>query len=108
MSAIREVKFLQELKHENVIEVSLYITYVYLFVLKWFQMLDVFSAKQNLNLVLEFLTTDLELIIKDRSIIFRPNDIKSWMAMTLRGVDWCHKHYVLHRVGVLVLYLTFF
>lgn len=36
MSAIREVKFLQELKHENVIEVSLYITYVYLFVLKWF------------------------------------------------------------------------
>ncbi|TIB81440.1 Pkinase-domain-containing protein [Wallemia mellicola] len=80
MSAVREVKFLQELKHENVIE-----------------MLDVFSAKQNLNLVLEFLTTDLELIIKDRSIIFRPGDIKSWMAMTLRGVDWCHRHFVLHR-----------
>ncbi|EOR02004.1 hypothetical protein E3P92_00912 [Wallemia ichthyophaga] len=80
MSAIREVKFLQELKHENVIE-----------------MLDVFSAKQNLNLVLEFLTTDLELIIKDRSLIFRPGDIKSWMAMTLRGVDWCHRNFILHR-----------
>ena len=31
MSAIREVKFLQELKHENVIEVSSYITYIYLY-----------------------------------------------------------------------------
>ena len=62
-------------------------------------MLDVFSAKQNLNLVLEFLTTDLELIIKDRSLIFRPGDIKSWMAMTLRGVDWCHRNFILHRVS---------
>lgn len=97
MSAVREVKFLQELKHENVIEVR-HNNYKYFRLLS--QMLDVFSAKQNLNLVLEFLTTDLELIIKDRSIIFRPGDIKSWMAMTLRGVDWCHRHFVLHRVSI--------
>lgn len=97
MSAVREVKFLQELKHENVIEVR-HLVYKHFHSLS--QMLDVFSAKQNLNLVLEFLTTDLELIIKDRSIIFRPGDIKSWMAMTLRGVDWCHRHFVLHRVSI--------
>ena len=38
MSAIREIKFLQELRHPNVIE-----------------LIDVFSTQTNLNIVLEFL-----------------------------------------------------
>ncbi|KAH0613884.1 uncharacterized protein H6S33_005770 [Morchella sextelata] len=81
MDAIREVKFLQELRHENVI-----------------RLLDVFSSKnQNLNLVLEFLDGDLEFIIRDKDITFNGADIKSWMAMSLRGLWWCHKNFVLHR-----------
>ncbi|OCH85504.1 CMGC/CDK/CDK7 protein kinase [Obba rivulosa] len=80
MSAIREVKYLRELKHQNVIE-----------------LLDVFSSKMNLNLVLEFLDTDLELVIKDRSLVFLPADIKSWMAMTFRGLEFCHRNFILHR-----------
>ncbi|EAU90613.1 CMGC/CDK/CDK7 protein kinase [Coprinopsis cinerea okayama7 len=80
MSAIREVKFLRELKHQNVIE-----------------LLDVFSSKKNLNLVLEFLDTDLEIIIRDRSLVFLPADIKSWMAMTFRGLEFCHRNWILHR-----------
>lgn len=80
MSAIREVKFLRELKHQNVIE-----------------LLDVFSSKTNLNLVLEFLDSDLEMIIKDRSLVFLPADIKSWMAMTFRGLEFCHRNWILHR-----------
>jgi len=80
MSAIREVKYLRELKHQNVIE-----------------LLDVFSSKTNLNLVLEFLDSDLEMIIKDRSLVFLPADIKSWMAMTFRGLEFCHRNFILHR-----------
>ncbi|KAH9924728.1 CMGC/CDK/CDK7 protein kinase [Fomitopsis serialis] len=80
MSAIREVKYLRELKHQNVIE-----------------LLDVFSSKKNLNLVLEFLDTDLELVIRDRSLVFLPADIKSWMAMTFRGLEFCHRNFILHR-----------
>ncbi|KAM6496987.1 Protein kinase-like domain containing protein [Amanita muscaria] len=80
MSAIREVKYLRELKHQNVIE-----------------LLDVFSSKMNLNLVLEFLDSDLEMIIKDRSLVFLPADIKSWMAMTFRGLEFCHRNHILHR-----------
>ncbi|KAJ3903542.1 kinase-like domain-containing protein [Lentinula edodes] len=80
MSAIREVKYLRELKHRNVIE-----------------LLDVFSNKTNLNLVLEFLDSDLEMIIKDRSLVFLPADIKSWMAMTFRGLEFCHRNFILHR-----------
>lgn len=80
MSAIREVKYLQELKHINVIE-----------------LVDVFSASDNLNLVLEFLPYDLEVLIKDQSIIFKPSDIKSWLLMTLRGIHHCHRNFILHR-----------
>ncbi|KAK9895329.1 CMGC/CDK/CDK7 protein kinase [Cystobasidium minutum MCA 4210] len=80
MSAIREVKFLQELQHPNVIE-----------------LLDVFSHKANLNLVLEYLDTDLEAVIKDRTLIFQAADIKSWMAMTFKGLEFCHRNWVLHR-----------
>ncbi|KAF9531727.1 kinase-like domain-containing protein [Crepidotus variabilis] len=80
MSAIREVKYLRELKHQNVIE-----------------LLDVFSSKTNLNLVLEFLDSDLEMIIKDRALVFLPADIKSWVAMTFRGLEFCHRNFILHR-----------
>ncbi len=98
MSAIREVKYLREMKHQNVIEVSttrsLNTSIVHCFV----QLLDVFSSKTNLNLVLEFLETDLELVIKDRTLVFLPADIKAWMAMTFRGLEFCHRNWILHRV----------
>ncbi|KAL7665466.1 [RNA-polymerase]-subunit kinase [[Candida] zeylanoides] len=80
MSALREVKYLQELRHPNVIE-----------------LVDVFSAASNLNLVLEFLPCDLEVLIKNRNVVFRTSDIKSWLLMTLRGVHHCHRNYILHR-----------
>lgn len=80
MSAIREIKFLQELRHQNVIE-----------------LVDVFSSQKNLNLVLEYLPADLEMIIKDKSIIFSGADVKSWLLMTLRGLHHCHRNFVIHR-----------
>jgi cyclin-dependent kinase 7 len=49
--------------------------------------------------VLEFLDSDLENIIKDRSLVFTPADIKSWMSMTFRGIEFCHRNHILHRVG---------
>lgn len=91
MSAIREIKFLQEIRHPNVIE-----------------LIDVFSTQSNLNIVLEFLPADLEMIIKDRSIIFTPADIKSWLLMTLRGLHHCHRNFVLHRVCFCFFHVCFF
>jgi cyclin-dependent kinase 7 len=109
MSAVREVKYLRELHHPNIIEVRCFrahknvaATFTTLSAsLSHFQkLLDVFSSKTNLNLVLEFLDTDLEMIIKDRSLVFLPADIKSWMAMTFRGLEFCHRNFILHRVRV--------
>ena len=85
MTALREVQFLRELRHPNVI-----------------RLVDVFSsgsATPSLNLVLEFLDTNLEALIKDRSILFRPEDIKSWMAMLCRGLEYTHRNGCLHRVS---------
>jgi cyclin-dependent kinase 7 len=99
-SAIREVRYLREMQHPNVIEVRPTSLVLLLCTTKinTRQLLDVFSSKTNLNLVLEFLETDLEAVIKDRSSVFLPADIKSWMAMTVRGLEYCHRNWLLHRV----------
>lgn len=81
LSALREVAAMRELSHPNVL-----------------QLLDVFGHNGNVNLVLEFLVTDLERVIKDHTITLHTEDVKSWMLMTLRGVHHCHANYLLHRV----------
>ncbi|CAH1756864.1 13532_t:CDS:2 [Entrophospora sp. SA101] len=86
MSAVKEIKMLRELKHINIIE-----------------LIDIYSHKASLKLILEYLDSDLEMIIKDRSLVFIPGDIKSWILMTLRGLDHCHRNWILHRDGQLKL-----
>ena len=80
--AVRELKFLQELSHPNIIS-----------------LLSVYSSKdQNLNLVLEYLPLgDLEGLIKDHSIQYSTADMKSWIAQLSRAVYFCHANYILHR-----------
>lgn len=82
MDAIREVKYLQELSHPNIIALH-----------------DVFSSKdQNLNLVLEYLPLgDLEMLIKDGNIQYGAADVKAWMGMLARAVWFCHENFILHR-----------
>ncbi|KAG9294275.1 hypothetical protein G9A89_021634 [Geosiphon pyriformis] len=80
LSAVREIKSLRELTHPNVIK-----------------LLDCYSHKSNLNLVLEYLDSDLEMIIKEKSVIFEPGHVKSWMLMTLRGLDHIHRNWIIHR-----------
>ena len=83
MDSIREVKYLQELSHPNIIALH-----------------AVFSSKnQNLNLVLEYLPLgDLEMLIKDNEgIRYGTAEVKAWMGMLGRGVWFCHENFVLHR-----------
>ena len=82
MDAIREIKFLSELQHPNIIRLH-----------------AVFSTKdQNLSLVLEHLPLgDLEELWKNKKIIYGGADIKSWANMLCQAVWFCHENYVLHR-----------
>jgi len=79
-TALREIKLLQELKHENLIE-----------------LVDVFGQKSNISLVLDFMETDLEVIIRDQSIMITPPHTKAFLLATIRGLEYLHMHFVLHR-----------
>ncbi|KJR84443.1 cyclin-dependent kinase 7 [Sporothrix schenckii 1099-18] len=81
--AVREIKFLQELHHANII-----------------RMHSVYSTRdQNLCLVLEHLPRgDLEMLIRDTAAVrYGAADIKAWMGMLCRAVAFCHDRAVLHR-----------
>jgi cyclin-dependent kinase 7 len=80
--ALREMQFLFELSHPNILKLH-----------------DVFSTKeQNLSLVLELLPRgDLEKLWKNPEMTYTPADIKSWMNMLCQGIWWCHENFVLHR-----------
>lgn len=88
-TALREIKILKELKDPNIIE-----------------LIDAFPHKGNLHLVFEFMETDLEAVIRDRNIFLSPADIKSYLQMTLKGLSYCHKKWVLHRYVVVVRILV--
>lgn len=79
-TALREIKLLHELNHENVIG-----------------LLDVFGHKSNVSLVFDFMDTDLEIIIKDPNIVLTPANVKAYMIMTLKGLEYLHLNWILHR-----------
>merc|ERR1719378_644855 len=79
-TALREIKLLQELHHHNVIE-----------------LVDVFGHKSNVSLVMDFMDTDLEVIIKDSNIVLTAANIKSYTLQTLQGLEYLHANWILHR-----------
>lgn len=61
------------------------------------KLLDVFVRRTNLYLVLEYLGSDLEMMIKNARVGFSTAHIKSWLLMALRGIRYCHDRFILHR-----------
>jgi cyclin-dependent kinase 7 len=80
ISAIREIKALKNIKSEFVIDMK-----------------DIFIHKNAIHLVLEYIEFDLEAILKNKSIVIMPGDIKAWMHMLLRGLLECHNNLFIHR-----------
>ena len=79
-TVLREIKLLQELQHENVIG-----------------LLDAFSHKSNVSLVFYLIDADLKIVIKSMSLVLRQSDVKAYTLMTLRGLEYLHMTYILHR-----------
>nr|XP_048705521.1 cyclin-dependent kinase 7 isoform X3 [Caretta caretta] len=61
------------------------------------KLLDAFGHKSNISLVFDFMETDLEVIIKDSSLVLTQSHIKAYMLMTLQGLEYLHQHWILHR-----------
>jgi cyclin-dependent kinase 7 len=79
-SAIREIKIMQELSHANVVS-----------------LLDVITTGANVTLILDFMDFDLDAVIRDNGIILTPANVKSYSIMTLRGLAYLHRNWILHR-----------
>eukprot|EP00871_Galdieria_phlegrea_P004577 jgi/Galph1/511/GphlegSOOS_G5257.1 len=91
--ALREIRILQEVCHENLIN-----------------LLDVFGTSCNINLVFDYCVADLEQIIKDKTvrdvslwflrgqfIALTSSETKSALKMILQGVAALHENWILHR-----------
>ena len=79
-SALREIKILKEIKHENIV-----------------QLIDVFYDQSNLFISYELLDMDLHKLIYNNSIIMSESLIKGILLQILLGLAETHKHMVLHR-----------
>ncbi|KAL3990947.1 Cyclin-dependent kinase 7 [Acanthocheilonema viteae] len=79
-TALREIKLLQELHHDNIIG-----------------LLDIIGHKTNIQLVFDFMETDLEHLVKDKAIILMPEHIKNMVLQMLLGLEYLHLHWVIHR-----------
>jgi len=80
LSALREIKVLQELKYPYII-----------------RLLNVFPHKQKLALVFEHMEADLETVIKDTGVPLLPADVKAYMKMILLAVNHIHSQKIVHR-----------
>jgi cyclin-dependent kinase 7 len=71
------------------------------------QLIEVFFSGNVLHLVLEYCPYDLERIIRDKTIVLTAAAIKCYMSMILKGIEVCHKHFVLHRGNFFKTSLSF-
>jgi|UniRef100_A0AC35FR76 cyclin-dependent kinase 7 len=79
-SAIREIKLLREIEHENVI---------------WLR--DVIGHRKNIQLVMDFMETDLEVLIRNLDVTLTSGHVKNIMLQLLLGLEHLHINWILHR-----------
>uniref|UniRef100_A0A914LU65 Cyclin-dependent kinase 7 n=1 Tax=Meloidogyne incognita TaxID=6306 RepID=A0A914LU65_MELIC len=79
-TAIREIKLLTELYHDNVIA-----------------LLDVIGHRTSIQLVFDFMETDLENLIKDNNTILQHSHIKNILLQVFLGLEFLHLNFILHR-----------
>lgn len=80
MSALREIKCLKRIQSEYVVKVF-----------------EVFEQGGNIHIVLEYMESNLEVLIKSKRIVFVSPDVKAWMLMIAKGIYECHSRFILHR-----------
>ncbi|MES1919278.1 hypothetical protein MHBO_001136 [Bonamia ostreae] len=77
---IRELMYVQELRHENIV-----------------RLYEVFPHHKSLNLVFEYVPFNLEEIIHRERFSFSDANVKSFCKMLLSAIAHCHSKWVLHR-----------
>uniref|UniRef100_A0A5S6Q9E7 Cyclin-dependent kinase 7 n=1 Tax=Trichuris muris TaxID=70415 RepID=A0A5S6Q9E7_TRIMR len=79
-TAVREIKLLQEIQHVNIIK-----------------LLDVVVGRSSVAIIFEFMSTDLEYVIRDNQILLQTQHIKNMCLQIMTGLQFLHTHWILHR-----------
>lgn len=80
ITAMREIKILQGLRHENVVRLH-----------------EMLLSKNSIYMVFEYLEHDLNGILSQPSARFTPAHLKSLAKQLLAGLAYLHRHSILHR-----------
>lgn len=86
ITALREVKILKALNHENVIKLKEIVTSK-----------EQNEIPKNVFMVFEYHEYDLTGILKTSEIRFTQDHIKSWTLQLLKGVNYMHVNNIIHR-----------
>lgn len=79
-TALREIKILKQLRHENIVS-----------------LLEVFRVKGKLYLVFEFVERTILEEIEKHPDGLDPARLKTLMWQLLRAISFCHQHNIIHR-----------
>mmetsp|Transcript_30738 Transcript_30738/g.49743 ORF Transcript_30738/g.49743 Transcript_30738/m.49743 type:complete len:722 (-) Transcript_30738:209-2374(-) len=79
-TALREVRILKQLKHENIVN-----------------LIEVFRRKGKLYLVFEYVERTLLEELEKHPEGLDPNDVKKYLWQLLRSIEYCHSHNIIHR-----------
>ncbi|CAO1639302.1 unnamed protein product [Sympodiomycopsis kandeliae] len=80
ITAMREIKLLQMLRHPNVVRLH-----------------EMMTARTSVYMVLEYMEHDLNGVLNHPDIHFSPAHLKSLASQLLQGLDYLHHKSVLHR-----------
>ncbi|GAA5914013.1 uncharacterized protein JCM6883_007120 [Sporobolomyces salmoneus] len=80
ITAVREIKLLQNLRHPNVVDLK-----------------EMLVSKGHVYMVMEYMDHDLTGILHHPNVSFSPAHLKSLMKQFLEGLDFIHRRGVLHR-----------
>ena len=82
ITSLREIKLLMEHKHPNILEVK-----------------EIVYGKSYgvIYIVMEFLEHDLKVLMENMKGQFLQNEVKCLLQQLLRGVNYLHSNWILHR-----------
>lgn len=92
ITAIRELKMLRSLKHENIVQLKEIVTGA-----NQNTVSTSLRNKHEIYMVFEYVDNDLTGLMDIPSLKFTEGQVKTYMQQLLNGLMYCHKREVLHR-----------
>ncbi|KAK9842364.1 hypothetical protein WJX81_008632 [Elliptochloris bilobata] len=88
ITAIREIKLLKNLEHENVIRLKEIVRS---------QSHKCNNMKGSIYMVFDYMDHDMTGLMERKAYKFKPEQVKCYMRQLLAGLAYCHSNNVLHR-----------